>query len=69
MNQVVSYGAVLRKCERNSTDTVAGKFAAIMGRWLDVHLLDSIIKLMANMKGLAWLLDAWTGRKTYNYMT
>ena len=36
INQVISYGAVLRNCERNSTDTIRGKFAAIMNRWLNL---------------------------------
>ena len=36
INQVVSYGAMLRKSEGNSSDTIAGKFAAIMDRWLDL---------------------------------
>ena len=36
IKQVVSYGAVLRKCDGNSSDTIAGKFAAIMNRWCDL---------------------------------
>ena len=36
INQVISYGAMLRKCDNNSTDTIRGKFAAIMDRWLDL---------------------------------
>ena len=32
----MSYGAMLRKREGNSSDTIAGKFAAIMDRWGDL---------------------------------